>query len=122
MYQVLTDVQRTVADANVDPPRLHFNNAADDLYYDNKTLFLMFHTLVPITLQVKIEQDAADRCTRRKDELLRYSAYYMFRVIMSIDEELAARHLARLKTLKCTDIRLLQQHAQYKPQCKISQL
>ena len=55
---------------------------------------------------VRIETDADTRCADRGDQLLKYSAYYMWQQIVRHNENLVAQHLTRLRSLVCTDMQL----------------
>ena len=101
LYLLLTDSRRTIADANADPPDVVWDQPAHAEYVRSKSLFLYIHAAVPLSVQSKID-DAVDKlCTDRRDELLRYSAYHAWQVIVRHDVHLSAQHLARLKSLVC---------------------
>ena len=105
-HTILTDPDATFADANALPhPAILWADEDEDLYKTNKLLYNYAYVALPLPVQNRCQQDAVARCEARGDQLMRYSAYFLWKIVTRQDENLPAQHLARIKTMRCTDMR-----------------
>ena len=108
---LLTVIGETIADANADPhPTLMWTDTASEEYEANKMMYLYLYATLPLSVQTRIRTDLDNRCAARNDKLLEFSAFYMWQQITRQDENLIGQHLARVKSLQCTDMLQLSKH------------
>ena len=66
-HRILTDPRQTFADANANPPTIHWDNTDDPQYATNKLLFDCIFITLPLAVQLRVTEDAERRCSERGD-------------------------------------------------------
>ena len=111
LHKLLVDPDWTIADADAQPhPAIRWNHQNSPECSDSKQLYLMLHISLPLNLQSKVRLALDDICRQRGDDLLQYSAYHAWRVILQRDENLVSFHLTRLKSAKCNSMADYESH------------
>ena len=90
-----------ITDVNAVPPTAIWANTLDPNYLVSREVYLYLHAQMPITKQTALDAAMDKLSFDRGDDLLKFSAYHAWLIIIEHKEELAASHLARLRTIRC---------------------
>ena len=97
-YNAIND--NPVTNPNASPPTLIWANTDDRRYQISKEVALKLYPTLPLSKQVKIDTAIEALNNSRHDELLRFSAYHYWNVILEFSEQLASTHFANIENCK----------------------